>query len=85
MAVLPVGDRAALRRDFASELSGSRTPCNTSKTDLQAAVDAVLLLTRGVRDERVGGFVGRLVGEFVGQHSGEYRSRHWACNHARPW
>ncbi len=41
MAVLPAGDRASLRRDFASELSGSRTPCNTSKTDLQAAVDAV--------------------------------------------
>ena len=41
MAVLSVGDRAVLRRDFASELSGSRTPCNTSKSDLQAAVDAV--------------------------------------------
>lgn len=41
MAVLPAGDRTSLRRDFASELSGSRTPCNTSKSDLQAAVDAV--------------------------------------------
>lgn len=41
MAVLPAGDRASLRRDFASELSGSRTPCSTSKPDLQAAVDAV--------------------------------------------
>ena len=30
-----------LRRDFASELSGSRTPCSKSKPDLQAAVDAV--------------------------------------------
>ncbi len=41
MAVLPAGDRAALRQEFARELSSSRSLCNVTKTDLQAAVDAL--------------------------------------------